>query len=134
MHSSRCDDTYLAGALGAAIHRPFILVFVHHAVVDANSCVDVYLSFQLITVLRLGEKREREREKGVAQDGKLSLCQSSNTDESLTNTMIKTLLDSSEAVQMQPTAKRICVFTWVSLRTWPGTAITATSDYALGMH
>lgn len=67
------------------------------------------------------------------EDGKLSLCQSSNTNESLTDTMIKTLLDSSEAVQTQPTAKHICVFTWVSLRIWQGTAITATSGYALGM-
>lgn len=54
------------------------------------------------------------------EDGKLSLCQSSNTNESLTDTVIKTLLDSSGAVQTQPTAKHICVFTWVSLRTWPG--------------
>lgn len=69
------------------------------------------------------------------EDGKLSLCQSSNTNESLTDTVIKTLLDSSQAVQKQPTAKHICVFTWVSLKTWPGTiTITATSGYVLGMH
>lgn len=68
------------------------------------------------------------------EDGKLLLCQISNTNESLTDTVIKTLLDSSEAVQMQSTAKHICVFTWVSLRIWPKGSITATSGYALGMH
>lgn len=67
------------------------------------------------------------------EDGKGSLCQGSNTNESPTDTVIKTLLDSSEAVQIQPTAKHICVFTWVSLRTWLATAITATSGYTLGM-
>lgn len=60
------------------------------------------------------------------KDGKLSLCQSSSTSESLT--VIKTLLDSSEAVQIQPTANQhICVFTWVSLRFWPRAAVTVTS-------
>lgn len=55
-----------------------------------------------------GRERERER-RGLLrmQDGKLSLCQSSNTNESVTDTVIKTLLDSSEAVQTQPAAKHI---------------------------
>lgn len=67
MYSRRCNDTYLAGALSAAIYSPFIFVLVHDAVVDANSTVDVHLIFQQSAVLRLWE--EREGEKGVAQDG-----------------------------------------------------------------
>lgn len=64
------------------------------------------------------------------KDGKVSLCQSSSTNESLTDTVIKTSLDSSGAVQIQPTANQhICVFRWVSLRFWPQAAITVTSGY-----
>lgn len=82
-----------------------------------------------------GEKERGRERRGLLrmEDGKPSLCQGSNTNESPTDAVIKTLLDSSDAVQMQPAAKHICVFTWVSLRTWPGTAITTTSGYALGM-
>lgn len=76
----------------------------------------------------MGEGRDGEGGKGVDQrDGKLSLCQSSSTNESLTDTVIKTLPDSSVAAQIQPTANQhICVFTWVSLRFWPQAAITVT--------
>lgn len=60
--------------------------------------------------LSLDCKKEKKREKGVAQDGKRSLCQGSNTNESLTDTVIKTLLDSSGAVQMPPTARKyLCI-------------------------
>lgn len=44
------------------------------------------------------------------EDGKLPLCQSSNTNESPTDTVIKTFLDSSEAAQMQTTAKHIFAY------------------------
>lgn len=127
LHSSRCDDTYLAGALGAAIHSPFFFVIVHDAVVDANATADFHLVSDEIAFLRLKEKREKEllRMENFPR-------QSSNRNESPTDTVIMTLLETSGAVQMQTTAKHICVFTWVSLRTWPGTAITATSGYTLG--
>lgn len=113
------DDTYLAGALGAAVHRPLIFVLVHNAVVDADSALAPHLIFQQHALLRLWRREgEREGKKGLigAKDGKLSRCQRSSTNESLTDTVIKTLLDSSEAVQKQPTANQhICVFRWVSL-------------------
>lgn len=83
-----------------------------------------------------GGKRKKENKKGVAQDeGWKTFTLPRFQYKWITNRhMIETLLDSSEAVKMQSAAKHICVFTWVSLRTWPGTAITATSGYALGMH
>lgn len=129
IYSRMRDDTDLAGALGAAVHRPFILVLVHNAIVDAHST----LVFQQCAFLRLkGEGGMEREEKGVDQkDGKLSLCQSSSTNESLTDSVIKTLPDSSEAAQVQATAnQRICVFTWVSLRFWPQAVCTVTSGYA----
>lgn len=80
------DDTDLAGALGAAVHRPFTLVLVHNAVVDADSTL-VHLLLQQRAFLGLrGREGEggtgREGGKRVDQkDGKLSLCQSSSTNE-----------------------------------------------------
>lgn len=59
------DDTDLAGALSAAVHRPFILVLVHNAVVDADSTL-VHLLLQQRAFLRLrgregqGGREERE--------------------------------------------------------------------------
>lgn len=44
LHSSRCDDAYLASALGAAIDGPFISVLVLDAVVDANSFVQIHIN------------------------------------------------------------------------------------------
>lgn len=44
LHSSRCDDAYLACALGAAIDGPFISVLVLDAVVDANSFVQIQIN------------------------------------------------------------------------------------------
>lgn len=129
-YSRMRDDTDLAGALGAAVHRPFTLVLVLNAVVDADSTL-VHLFFQQRAFLRLSwreGRRDGEGGKGVDQkDGKLSLCQSSSTNELLTDTVIKTLPDSSEAAQTQPTAhQHICIFIWVSLRFWPQAAITVT--------
>lgn len=67
--------------------------------------------------------REGGTERGlITKDGKLSLCQGFSTNESLTDAVIKTSLEFSEAVQKPLTAKHICVFTWVSLRTWLGTS------------
>lgn len=55
-------DTDLAGALGAAVHRPFTLVLVRNAVVEAGSSL-VYLNFQQRAFLRLrGREGGRERE------------------------------------------------------------------------
>lgn len=65
-HCSKCGDAYLAGALGAAVHGPLVFVLVHHAVVEADSAVDVHLVFQQRAVLRLGERREKEREGGCS--------------------------------------------------------------------
>lgn len=76
-----CDDTYLAGALGAAVHGPFIFVFVHHAIVEADSTVDVHLIFQQCAVLRLGKKEIERRGLLRMENGKLLLCQGSNTNE-----------------------------------------------------
>lgn len=81
-----------------------------------------------------GKERRERRELLKLEDGKLPLCQSSNTNESVTDTVIKTFLDSSEAVQMQTTAKHICVFTWVSLRCWPAAAIAVTSGCTVEIH
>ena len=65
LHSTRCGDTYLAGALSAAVHGPFIFVLVQDAIVEANSTVDVHLINQQIAVLRLGDgKGGRERKQG----------------------------------------------------------------------
>lgn len=60
-YSRMRDDTDLAGALGAVVHRPFILVLVHNAVVDADSSL-VHLDFQQHTFLRLRGEREGGRE------------------------------------------------------------------------
>lgn len=59
-YSRTRDDTDLAGALGAAVHRPFILVLVHNAVVDADSTL-VHLLLQQRALLGL---RGREGEGG----------------------------------------------------------------------
>lgn len=64
-YSRTRDDTDLAGALGAAVHRPFILVLVHNAVVDADSTL-VHLLLQQHAVLGL---RRREGEGGTGRDG-----------------------------------------------------------------
>lgn len=61
-----------------------------------------------------------------AQHGKPPRCQGSDTNESASGTVIKTLLDSSDAGQTQAAAKHICVFTWVSLGTWPRRGQVAT--------
>lgn len=59
------DDTYLAGALGAAVHRPLIFVLVHNAVVDADSASVVDLIFQQHAILRLWRREgERKKKKG----------------------------------------------------------------------
>lgn len=58
---SRRDDTDLAGALGAAVHRPFTVVLVHDAVVDADSTL-VHLILQQRAFLRLRAREGRERE------------------------------------------------------------------------
>lgn len=83
-------DAHLAGALGAAIHGPFIFVLVFESVVDANSTGDVHLIFQQRAVLRLEGNRGREREFLRTEHGKVSLCQSSDSNESLTDSVIKT--------------------------------------------
>lgn len=52
--------TYLASALGAAVHRPLVLVLVHDAIVDANATVDVEMSLHLLAIQSLwGEQGER---------------------------------------------------------------------------
>lgn len=61
LYSHGCDDTYLAGALSAAVHRPFLCVLVHNSVVDADSAVHVYFRFQLYAFLRLWEKKRGEK-------------------------------------------------------------------------
>lgn len=130
VYSRTRDDTHLAGTLGAAVHRPLIFVLVHNAVVDADSNLDVHLMFQQLANLGLWRREGGRGKKGLirTKDGKVSLCQSSSTNDSLTDTVIKTSLDSSGAVQIQPTANQhICVFRWVSLRFWPQAAITVTS-------
>lgn len=107
--SSRGGDTYLAGTLSAAVHSPFIFVLVHNAVVEANAAVDVHLLSKQCAVDRLRGKK-KEGGGGLAQDGKVPLCQGSSTNESAAETVIKTLLDSTEAVQMPPTAKKyLCI-------------------------
>lgn len=51
--------TYLASALGAAVHRPLGLVLVHNTIVDANAPVHLQLSYQLLAIWSLrGEKGE----------------------------------------------------------------------------
>lgn len=65
-YSRTRDDTYLAGALGAAVHRPLIFVLVHNAVVDADSALAVHSIFQQHAFLRLWRREgERERKKRV---------------------------------------------------------------------
>lgn len=65
LHSSRCDDTYLAGALGAAIHSPFIFILVHDAVVEAHSTLDVHFIFKLQANFRLGGKEKGRMRRGL---------------------------------------------------------------------
>lgn len=62
------EDSYLAGALGAAVHAPLVLVVVHDAVVDADPAVDVHLVFHQRTLLRLGET-EMERWRDGEREG-----------------------------------------------------------------
>lgn len=51
--------TYLASALGAAVHGPLGLVLVHDAIVDADAPVHLQLSDQLLAICSLwGEKGE----------------------------------------------------------------------------
>ena len=130
-----CDGTDLAGALSADIHGPFVFVLVHNAVVDANSTSAVNFFSQLQALLSLWE--EREGGEGGCSGWRMENLHSAKVPiqmESLTDTTIKTFLDSNEAAQKQPAAKHFCVFTWASLRIWPLVAITTTSGYALGMH
>lgn len=65
-----------------------------------------------ISLLSIVCGKERGERRGLLkmEDGKLPLCQSSNTNESPTDTVIKTFLDSSEAAQMQTTAKHIFAY------------------------
>lgn len=67
------------------------------------------LRISLLSIL-CGKERGERRGLLKMEDGKLPLCQSSNTNESLTDTVIKTFHDSSEAAQMQMTAKHIFAY------------------------
>lgn len=60
LHSSRCDDAYLASALSAAIDGPFISVLVLDAVVDANSFVQIHINSCGFTFLSLEGRRYRK--------------------------------------------------------------------------
>lgn len=59
-HSSRCDDAYLASALGAAIDGPFISVLAHDAVVDANSFAQIHRIYYGTAFLSLEGRRDRK--------------------------------------------------------------------------
>lgn len=58
------DETYLAGALSAAVHRPLVFVLVHNAVVDADSALAVHLIFQQHAFLRLWRREGGRKKKG----------------------------------------------------------------------
>ena len=62
---------YLTGALGASVHRPLVLVVVHHAVVDAHASVDLHLVLDELAVLRLRERQRREREREREKEGEI---------------------------------------------------------------
>lgn len=60
LHSSRCDDAYLASALGAAIDGPLISVLVLDAVMDANSFVEIHIIYYGSAFLSLEGRRYRK--------------------------------------------------------------------------
>lgn len=63
-YSWTCDDTHLAGALGAAVHRPLVLVLAYDAVVDADPALVLYLTFHLHALLSLWGECEGGEKKG----------------------------------------------------------------------
>lgn len=63
------DDAHLAGALGAAVHRPLVLVLAYDAVVDADSALVVHLTFYQHVILRLWEEGGKKGGGGDQKEG-----------------------------------------------------------------